>query len=40
MTFIVNENGTIHEKDLGEKSADIAQQMTEYDPDKSWKLVK
>jgi Protein of unknown function (DUF2950) len=39
MTFIVNESGTIHEKDLGDKTSDLAQQMTEYIPDKSW-IVK
>jgi hypothetical protein len=40
MTFIVSENGTIYEKDLGEKTADLALQMTEYNPDASWKVVK
>ena len=40
MTFLVNENGTIYQKDLGEKTADLAQQMTEYNPDKSWRVVK
>jgi hypothetical protein len=40
MTFLTNENGTIYQKDLGEKTADLAQQMTEYDPDKTWKVVK
>lgn len=40
MTFLVNENGTIYQRDLGEKTADLAQQMTEYNPDKSWKVVK
>jgi hypothetical protein len=40
MTFLVNGNGTIYQKDLGEKTTDLAQQMTEYNPDKSWKVVK
>jgi Protein of unknown function (DUF2950) len=40
MTFLVNENGTIYQKDLGEKTAELAQQMTEYNPDKSWRVVK
>lgn len=40
MTFMVNENGTIYQKDLGEKTSELAQQMTEYNPDKSWKVVK
>jgi hypothetical protein len=40
MTFLVNENGMIFQKDLGEKTADLGQKMTEYNPDKSWKVVK
>jgi hypothetical protein len=40
MTFIVNENGTIYQKDLGEKTADLAQQMTEYNPDRTWSVVR
>jgi len=40
VTFLVNENGSIYQKDLGEKTADIAQQIAEYNPDKSWKLVR
>jgi hypothetical protein len=40
MTFLVNENGKIYQKDLGEKTAQLAQQMTEYNPDKSWRVVK
>jgi Protein of unknown function (DUF2950) len=40
MTFVVNENGIIYEKDLGEKTAELGQQITEYNPDKSWKVVK
>jgi hypothetical protein len=40
MTFIVDARGAIYEKDLGEKTIELAQRMTEYNPDKSWKLVK
>jgi len=40
MTFLVSQNGTIYQKDLGEGTADLAQQMTEYNPDKLWKIVK
>jgi hypothetical protein len=36
MTFIVDESGTIYEKDLGPNTAKIAQAMTAYDPDSSW----
>ena len=37
MTFIVNHDGTVYEKDLGPKSAEIAAKMTKFNPDKSWK---
>jgi hypothetical protein len=40
MTFIVNANGKIYQKDLGEKTPAIAGSMTEYDPDNTWTLVK
>jgi len=40
MTFLVNQDGTIYQKDLGPKTADLAQQMTEYNPDNTWKAVK
>jgi hypothetical protein len=39
MTFIVNQNGVVYQKDLGEKTGEIAGAMTEYNPDKSWKRV-
>ncbi|MGC1449177.1 MAG: DUF2950 domain-containing protein [Candidatus Sulfotelmatobacter sp.] len=40
MTFLVNQNGAIHQKDLGEQTAELAQQMSDYNPDKSWRVVK
>lgn len=39
MTFIVNHQGTVYEKDLGPQTAKLAQQMTAFDPDPSWKKV-
>ena len=36
MTFIINQNGVVYQKDLGEKTVELAKAMTEYDPDKSW----
>jgi hypothetical protein len=36
-TFIVNQDGTIYQKDLGPNSLQIAKQMDLYDPDKSWR---
>ena len=37
MTFIVNEDGVLYEKDLGDKTVQLASQITEYNPDKSWR---
>lgn len=39
-TFIVNQRGKVYEKDLGADTVKIASEMTEYNPDKTWKLVK
>ena len=36
MTFIVDESGTIYEKDLGPDTMKLAQAMTAYDPDATW----
>jgi Protein of unknown function (DUF2950) len=36
MTFIVDESGTIYEKDLGPETTKLAQAMTAYDPDSTW----
>ena len=36
MTFIVNQQGKVYQKDLGPKTSSIAQAMKEYNPDKSW----
>jgi len=40
MTFIVNQDGKIYQKDLGEKTEELASQISEYNPDKTWQLVK
>lgn len=40
MTFVVNQLGQVYERDIGDKTAEIASQMTEYNPDKTWKPVK
>lgn len=39
MTFIVNQQGQVYEKNLGSKTARVAARMTAYDPDPSWKPV-
>lgn len=36
MTFCVNQDGVVYQKDLGPDTATIAAAMTEYNPDKSW----
>jgi len=38
MTFIVNQQGCVYQKDLGEKTAKLASSMKKYDPDSSWEL--
>ncbi len=38
MTFIVNQQGRVYQKNLGEKTAKIASKMKEYDPDSTWQI--
>jgi len=40
MTFIINQQGRVYEKNLGPNTAKLASAMTEYDPDPTWKLVQ
>jgi hypothetical protein len=40
MTFIVNHDGVVYEKDLGKETGKIAKAMTKFDPDKTWKKVE
>ena len=37
MTFLVNHQGIIYEKDLGRHTTDIALDMTSFDPDPTWR---
>jgi hypothetical protein len=37
MTFIVDESGIVYEKDLGADTTKIAESMTTYDPDSTWR---
>jgi len=39
MTFIVNQDGTVYDKDLGRRTDSIARAMTIFDPDESWFVV-
>jgi hypothetical protein len=38
MTFIVNQQGRVYQKDLGSKTDKIATGMKEYNPDKTWSI--
>jgi hypothetical protein len=40
MTFIVNENGVVYEKDLGKKTDILAKAMKEYNPNSSWQKAE
>jgi hypothetical protein len=40
MTFVVNQQGRVHQKDLGPQTSKLARKMTEYDPDPSWRLSR
>ena len=40
MTFIVNQDGVVREKDLGPGTDAAARAMTAYDPDASWTVVQ
>lgn len=40
MTFIVNHDGIVYEKDLGGGSGEVAQRLLLFDPDATWKKVK
>jgi hypothetical protein len=39
MTFIVNHAGTVFQKDLGPNTAQVAERMTAFNPDKTWRTV-
>jgi Protein of unknown function (DUF2950) len=39
MTFIVNHEGTVFQKDLGPRTAELAERMAAFDPDSSWTKV-
>jgi len=40
MTFLVNQNGTVYEKDLGPKTEEIVKVMTRYNPDRTWRRAQ
>ena len=39
MTFMVNHDGTVYEKDLGPETRRIAQKISKFNPDKAWKAL-
>jgi hypothetical protein len=40
MTFVISHQGKLLEKDLGPDTAKLVEAMAEYNPDKTWELVK
>jgi hypothetical protein len=36
MTFIVNYEGVVYQKDLGPNTAEVARKITRYDPGDGW----
>jgi hypothetical protein len=40
MTFIVNQDGVVYQKDLGEDTLKVAAGLSEYNPDGTWAAVK
>lgn len=40
MSFIVNHEGTVYEKNLGKNTESAARAMKAFDPDKSWQKVR
>jgi hypothetical protein len=36
MTFLIGPDGVVYEKDLGEKTSELAQGITEYNPSAGW----
>ena len=39
MTFIVNHDGVVFQKDLGPRTDELAERMTSFNPDQSWAKV-
>ena len=40
MSFFINQDGLVVQKDLGEKTADAAKSIVEFNPDETWKPVE
>ena len=40
MTFVVNQDAVVYERNLGKRTEEIARAMTTFDPDKEWKKAE
>jgi hypothetical protein len=40
MSFLINQDGMVLQKDLGEKTTEVAKAITEFNPDDAWKPVE
>jgi Protein of unknown function (DUF2950) len=40
MTFIIDQDGVLLQKDLGKNTGEVAKAMTEFDPDSGWSIVE
>ena len=40
MTFIIDDNGTIYQRDLGPETAKIAAEISVFDPEASWEKAE
>lgn len=40
MTFLINQDGRVYEKDLGTETERVAHAITAYDPDATWSVVR
>jgi hypothetical protein len=40
MTFMINQNGMLYQKDLGKTTEETAKAITEFNPDKTWTAVE
>ena len=40
MTFVVNQDGVVYQKDLGMKTESLGKAMHEYNPDSSWSTAE
>lgn len=39
MTFLVNHDGVVYQKDLGTRTEFLAERTTQFNPDQTWKKV-